>query len=107
MLASTAVPCVTFLFLRTTRRQQRPRSLHSMAPPPPSGEPSQPSGERTRVRQPGEDLHLPAPDTAVLSLLSDKLLGRALAHHKLVLQVPSDWWKDPGLSNCQARQGPP
>mmetsp|Transcript_61821 Transcript_61821/g.127848 ORF Transcript_61821/g.127848 Transcript_61821/m.127848 type:complete len:215 (+) Transcript_61821:222-866(+) len=45
-------------------------------------------GERTRTSQPGEELH--QPDTAVLSVLSDKLLGLALAHHKLVLQVPRD-----------------
>jgi len=35
------------------------------------------------------------PDTAVISLLSDKQLGRVLAHHKTVLQVPQDWWINP------------
>jgi len=35
------------------------------------------------------------PDTAAISLLSDKQLGRVLAHHKTVLQVPQDWWINP------------
>mmetsp|Transcript_62290 Transcript_62290/g.129193 ORF Transcript_62290/g.129193 Transcript_62290/m.129193 type:complete len:133 (-) Transcript_62290:721-1119(-) len=42
------------------------------------------------------------PDTAVLSLLSNKQLGRAIAHHKTVLQIPKDWWRDPTTGTMTA-----
>ena len=35
------------------------------------------------------------PLDASLVILSDKQLGWALAHHKMVLQVPADWWRNP------------
>ena len=42
------------------------------------------------------------PLDASLAILSDKQLGRALAHHKLVLQVPADWWKNPATQRFTA-----
>jgi len=70
--------------------------------------------EETRGQQPSQALqpphihHIPSrddirtwirgadvPATAALDLLSDKQLGRALVHHKMILQVPKDWWIDP------------
>mmetsp|Transcript_61418 Transcript_61418/g.126829 ORF Transcript_61418/g.126829 Transcript_61418/m.126829 type:complete len:236 (-) Transcript_61418:251-958(-) len=35
------------------------------------------------------------PANAALDLLSNKQLGCALVHHKMILQVPKDWWIDP------------
>mmetsp|Transcript_61453 Transcript_61453/g.126937 ORF Transcript_61453/g.126937 Transcript_61453/m.126937 type:complete len:138 (-) Transcript_61453:92-505(-) len=35
------------------------------------------------------------PVDAALHILSDKQLGRALAHHKLILHLPIDWWINP------------
>jgi len=42
------------------------------------------------------------PDSAVIALLTDKQLGRTLAHHKVVLQVPQDWWRDPATGRMTA-----
>ena len=35
------------------------------------------------------------PLDACIATMSDKHLGRALAHHKVVLQLPEDWWINP------------
>eukprot|EP00961_Rhodomonas_salina_P136483 1836210-Rhodomonas_salina.1 len=32
------------------------------------------------------------PLTASLSTMTDKQLGRALAHHKFVFRLPKEWW---------------
>jgi len=83
--------------------------------PPSTGEKSH-SGQqgRSQVEQPSQALQPPyvpsipsrddirtwirgadVPATASLDTLSDKQLGRALVHHKTILQLPKDWWIDP------------
>mmetsp|Transcript_60384 Transcript_60384/g.124124 ORF Transcript_60384/g.124124 Transcript_60384/m.124124 type:complete len:327 (+) Transcript_60384:72-1052(+) len=66
------------------------------------------TGQPSQALHPPSVPHIPAPDdihtwirgadvpsTASLDLLLDKQLGRALVHHKMILQVPKDWWIDP------------
>mmetsp|Transcript_60386 Transcript_60386/g.124136 ORF Transcript_60386/g.124136 Transcript_60386/m.124136 type:complete len:312 (+) Transcript_60386:72-1007(+) len=69
----------------TSRTGQPSQALH-----PPSV-PHIPAQDDIRTWIRGADV----PSTASLDLLSDKQLGRALVHHKMLLQVPKDWWIDP------------
>mmetsp|Transcript_61456 Transcript_61456/g.126949 ORF Transcript_61456/g.126949 Transcript_61456/m.126949 type:complete len:282 (-) Transcript_61456:741-1586(-) len=66
----------------------RTRSMREQAPAQPARH-----FDHTDVRTwtTGADVPL---DTS-LQILSDKQLGRALAHHKLLLHLPVDWWINP------------
>jgi len=56
----------------------------------------------TPQQKPWDTVVSPGPDSAVLDLLTDKQLGRAIVHHKMVLQVPQDWWRDPTTGRLTA-----
>ena len=42
------------------------------------------------------------PLDAAISTMADKHLGKALAHHKVVLQLPQDWWFNPTTQKPRA-----
>eukprot|EP00961_Rhodomonas_salina_P291511 3932056-Rhodomonas_salina.1 len=84
------------------------RSQDSPVPTPPAAPGDTPQAHQSSVKDPSEqaqeqrdiDSHDPrtwvsgadVPVTASLQILSDKLLGRALVHHRFQFKLPKEWW---------------
>jgi len=67
-------------------QQQLPTPTPTPTPPIPS-----PAPRPTTRSQTSPSASPSVSDSASLDVLSDKQLGRAVVHHKMILQVPKDW----------------
>ena len=82
---------------RSTQRSSRPEQLPLQPPVPAQGDQDFDSRD-VRTWNRGIDVPL----SAALSILTDKQLGRGLSHHKMLLSVPEDWWRNPDTGQLTA-----